>query len=111
MLTYLLYYFTCSVFYVTFGVTRDSTLIHTQKVDAIEETARGVGEWTPDDVSWSFEQERFVTRRVIRGGYVGESIGGSVMSFILGLCIESFWGAIRMDHRSILTKRIRSGNN
>lgn len=35
---------------VTFGTTGDSIFTNTQEVEAVEENAQGVGEWTPDDV-------------------------------------------------------------
>lgn len=47
----LLCLFTCSVFAVTFGVTGDSTFVTIHETEAVEETALGLSELTPDDVA------------------------------------------------------------
>lgn len=45
-----LYMFTCSISYVTFIVTGDTTFATTYETEAVEETALGLSEWTLDDV-------------------------------------------------------------
>ena len=68
--------FTCSISDVTFGVTGDTTFATTQETEAVEETAQGLSEWTPDDVAQSSECESSSQGEYSIGGFTWESFGG-----------------------------------